>query len=306
MPTYNYARYLPEAIDSVLMQEYRDFELIIIDDASSDGTADIISRYAAADKRVQASVNTRNAGMVNNWNRCLAQASGEYIKFLFGDDRFESRHTLGTMAEVLDRHPDVSLVASARTIIDQHSNRIKTISTYAGNSTWTGADIIMDCILERLNRIGEPSAVLFRKSQALRGFDIRYRQLVDLEMWFHLLEQGAFAYIDEPLVAFRKHPLQETNKNAANSALMINESFLLLDEYSRKPYITLPRWKRGYMNYLPLYAIWKLYKTHKKLSRQEAFEYIGPRYGTRKFYLAYPFFKLYKIYRRAVRTKNEL
>jgi len=306
MPTYNYARYIPEAIDSVLMQSYEDFELIVIDDASRDNTADIVARYARGDKRVQASVNAQNAGMVNNWNRCLSRASGEYIKFLFGDDRLESPHALARMAAVLDRNADMSLVATARTIIDEHSNSIKTVSTYSGNESFPGAEIVADCLLERLNKIGEPSAVLFRKKQAERGFDPRYRQMVDLEMWFHLLEQGAFGYIDEPLVAFRKHPQQETVKNTANTELLIRESFLLLDEYSPKPYIRLSPWKRGYMNYLPLYSIWKIYRTHKKLSRKEALAYIDARYGRGKFYLYYPLFKLYKAYRRVVRGKHEL
>src|ERR1039458_5233071 len=86
-PTFNYARYLPEAIESVLQQDFRDFELLIADDASTDGSAEIIHRYAAKDERIRFKIHSKNLGMVSNWNWCLSDARGEYVKFLFGDDR---------------------------------------------------------------------------------------------------------------------------------------------------------------------------------------------------------------------------
>ena len=74
IPTYNYARFLPEAIESVLTQECRDFELLIVDDCSADNTAAIVLPFCARDERVRFSVNSANLGMVNNWNHCLQEA----------------------------------------------------------------------------------------------------------------------------------------------------------------------------------------------------------------------------------------
>ena len=68
------------------------------------------------------------------------------------------------------------------------------------------------------NLVGEPSADLFRKSDARRGFDPQYRQIVDVEMWFHLLEKGDLAYTREPLCAFRSHSLQQTERHARSGA----------------------------------------------------------------------------------------
>ena len=300
MPTYNFERYLPEAIESVLAQDFRDYEFLIIDDCSSDTSAAIISGYAKKDTRITAFVNGQNVGMVNNWNLCMQRARGSYIKFLFGDDELVSPGAIARMVQALESDHRVSLVTSARRIIDERSREIKVASAYREHGPVPGTDIITDCLLERLNKIGEPSAVMFRKEQAGRGFDARYRQLVDLEMWFHLLEQGMFVYETEPLVAFRVHSEQQTRQNIQKIHLLIGESFLLLDEYSRKPYINLSRVKRGYMNYLPFYSIWKHYKQHRKLSRQEALEYIRARYSLAKFVLFYPFFKLYKFYRRSI------
>src|SRR4029078_349231 len=94
IPTYDYGRYLPEAIESVLEQDYPNFEVLISDDASRDDSAKVIARYAAKDPRIRAHIQPANLGMVENWNWCLREARGEYIKFLFGDDKLASREAL--------------------------------------------------------------------------------------------------------------------------------------------------------------------------------------------------------------------
>jgi glycosyltransferase involved in cell wall biosynthesis len=300
MPTYNYARYLPEAIQSVLMQTFTDLELIIIDDCSRDNSAAIIADYARQDRRIVALINDRNIGMVANWNRALATARGEYIKFLFGDDALADRTALEKMVAVLVSDDGLSLVAAARRVVDERSRIVKVLSTYPGGASRRGADIIGDCIVEQQNRIGEPSAVLFRKKHAERGFDPRYRQIVDLEMWFHILEQGNFAYISEPLVSFRTHAEQQTRRNTLNPALL-DEPFLLLEEYASKPYLKLEWIAKEYMRYLPVYSAWKLYRKHKRISRQAALDVIKKRYRMARFIVLYPFFKIYKLYLRGVR-----
>jgi len=297
MPTYNYAQYLPEAIQSVLTQTFTDFELIIIDDCSRDKSAEIIAEYARKDRRIVARINDRNIGMVDNWNRSLTMARGEYIKFLFGDDVLADKNALEKMVAVLDADDGISLVAAARRVIDEASREQKVVSTYPGGTVYAGADIIKDCIFELKNRIGEPSAVLFRRKHAERGFDSRYRQIVDMEMWFHILEQGNFVYLPEPLVSFRIHALQQTRQNDLNPAL-IEEPFFLLREYADKPYLQLGWVKREYMRYLPVYSAWKLYKKHRKISRQTARAVIEKKYSPAKFIFFYPFFKLYKAYLR--------
>ena len=95
IPTFRYARFLPAAVDSVLAQEFRDFELLISDDASGDGSAEIIRSYAARDPRIRFHIHPGNIGMVSNWNWCLGEARGDHVKFLFGDDCLVSRLALG-------------------------------------------------------------------------------------------------------------------------------------------------------------------------------------------------------------------
>ena len=75
---------------------------------------------------------------------------------------------------------------------------------------------------------------MFRKKDARRGFDPKYRQIVDLEMWFHLLEQGDLAYTREPLCAFRCHPLQQTERNK-NNGIAWKEHALFFSSHAIKP-----------------------------------------------------------------------
>ena len=213
VPTYNYARFLPEAIESILAQEFTDYELIISDDASTDESAEIIRRYAARDPRIRAEFHPVNLGMVPNWNWCLQQARGEYVKYLFGDDLLCSPQALGRLVALLDADPRIVLAASARRIVDEHSRPVDVWNEFRTAGRLAGAAVIGRCLEENYNLIGEPSAVMFRRAVAARGFNPQWRQLVDLEMWLELLLQGDFAYDPEPLCGFRRHEQQQTAVN---------------------------------------------------------------------------------------------
>jgi hypothetical protein len=157
-----------------------------------------------------------------------------------------------------------------------------------------GTDVINQCMTGNGNLIGEPSVVLFRKSQATRGFNTNYKQIVDLEMWFHLLEQGTFAYINEPLCSFRIHGLQQTAKNKETRS-HIKDFKYLLEDYLIKDYIHISSFVKKYMEYDSLYEIWKLYKK-KIISRESALEQINQNrsYSSNSFFFWYPFYKTFK------------
>ncbi len=213
IPTYNYARYLPEAIASVLAQEFRDFELLVVDDCSTDDTVAAVQPFCERDPRVRFKVNAANMGMVNNWNHCLEQAQGEYIKFLFGDDRLCHPQALGRMLSLLETNPTATLAASARVILDE-SSKVVDVYKDLSDGLHKGRSVITACLMANgKNLVGEPSAVLFHKADAGRGFATQYQQMVDVEMWFHLLERGDLAYTREPLCAFRVHSTQQTERN---------------------------------------------------------------------------------------------
>lgn len=233
IPTYRYAGYLREALDSVLAQDFTNFELIVSDDCSDDGSAEILREYAARDPRVRTHVHPKNIGMVQNWNWCLREARGELVQFVFGDDMLARPDALGKMAALLDAHPAASLAASARRVMDEQSRITGTRSHLGAPGLHASADTALRCLAEG-NIIGEPSAVMFRRSAGARGFSESYAQLVDLEMWLHLLGHGPLAYTDEPLCAFRRHPLQQTEANR-ETGIHNSEILRLVLDYGASP-----------------------------------------------------------------------
>ncbi len=86
IPTFNYGRFLPEAIKSVLAQSFTDFELVVVDNASTDETAELMEAFVRSDPRIRFYRNSENVGIVKNFNRALGHAAGDYVKILCADD----------------------------------------------------------------------------------------------------------------------------------------------------------------------------------------------------------------------------
>ena len=233
IPTYNYAQYLPEAIESVLAQDFTDYELIVSDDASTDNSADIIRHYAARDSRIRATFHPVNLGMVANWNWCLSQARGAYIKFLFGDDRLGAPHALRRFATMLDTHPQAALAVCARRVVDAHSQSLEVWDQFAEEGLYAGRHVGRQCLLATHNFVGEPTAVMFRAALVSSGFDPRYRQIVDLEFWCRLLLAGDLVYTKETLCDFRWHPAQQTRINQQQNLGNSEYAWLLHDYFAR-------------------------------------------------------------------------
>ncbi|MBT0654219.1 glycosyltransferase family 2 protein [Geomobilimonas luticola] len=291
IPTYNSEAFIAEAIESVLAQNLTAFELLVIDNCSTDGTRGIVASYAARDARIVFLVNSANLGMVANWNRCLAEARGAYIKYLFSDDLLSSPDALERLLEPLETDSTVALVASARHIIDAESRPLRVLSHFRDGAVVDGERLVRRSLCEQRNLIGEPTVVMFRKCQAERGFDPRYRQLVDLEMWLHLLEKGKFAFIAAPLTSFRVHSDQQTQKNLLQMT-QVDDMLLMLDEYLSRPYLRLGRTAREFLYYNQYYRLWKARRAGM-LSRDEVFSRMAGRYPAWKFMALLPFYRIY-------------
>ena len=250
IPTYNYGQFIGAAIESVLRQTLQDFEIIISDNASEDDTESIVSGYASRDTRIRYARNPSNLGMVANWNCCLALASGEYVKFLCADDLLEP-DCLAQLTRLLDSHQTAALASCARGIITGDSR-----STYLAFSDKEAALAGTECIRRMLvngNIVGEPTAVMFRRSSAQRGFDEGYQQLTDMELWLHLLEQGGFVFSPEILCIYRQHAAMETKKNM-KSLRIFTEGRRLFHTYSVKPGVRLGHLERIFCSVRPLLA----------------------------------------------------
>lgn len=205
IPVFRGAQYIRSAIDSVLSQSFGDYELLVVDNGSDDGTVDIVRSYS--DPRIVLVCNEKNIGAEGNWNKCLMLARGHYIKILPHDDTLE-RDCLKSQVEVLDADQlkQLSLVFCSRKIINDKG---KVLAKRRVRGLVTGVisarNLIRLCVRRGTNLVGEPGAVLFRSSAArISGnFDGRISYVIDLDYWVRLLNHGDAYYIDEALSSFR-------------------------------------------------------------------------------------------------------
>lgn len=119
LPVHNGERFLAEALDGLLAQTFRDFELIIADNASTDRTAEICHRYAARDERIRHLRQDRNVGAAENHNVLVRMARGELFKWASHDDLYDPE-LVRRCVEVLDRHPEAVLVSCRSAVVDEH------------------------------------------------------------------------------------------------------------------------------------------------------------------------------------------
>jgi glycosyltransferase involved in cell wall biosynthesis len=227
IPTYNHARVIGDALRSATEQSYRNLEILIVDNHSDDDTEQVVAGFAGGDPRVRYVRNPENIGMARNFSACVALARGEYIKMICADDTLEPG-CVGAMVDAMEGHSDIVLVGCARRLADERMAIFKVVGARKGFAQIGGQAMIKECF-SLGNRIGEPSAVMFKRADAQRGFDGRYSQLVDLEMWLHLLQKGDFAFLPEPLCSIRQHPDQATRVNLRHGRIVEDKSLLFRD-----------------------------------------------------------------------------
>ncbi|GGG53138.1 glycosyltransferase family 2 protein [Bizionia arctica] len=250
IPTYNGAKFIAEAMQSAIDQDYLNIEIIVSDDASKDDTLKIIEGFKSQTSIPIKVYPHHPNGIGANWNHSIKKASGEYIKFLFQDDVLMP-NCISSMIEVMENNPKLGMVASKREFIvdmDFLSDRIKKwIEKYSnlqkGLKFKTVNDIqIINHTLFRskeflqspLNKIGEPCVVMFKKItlEKLGYYREDLKQILDYEFCYRLLKTQEIAIINEPLVKFRLHSNQATNVNR-HSGTNDYETYdkILLKEY---------------------------------------------------------------------------
>jgi glycosyltransferase involved in cell wall biosynthesis len=228
VPTWNGAGYLAETLRSALAQTETDFELLVVDDASTDETLGIVAGFR--DPRIRVHRNERRLGLPGNWNRCLVHARGEYVKFLFQDDLLEPS-AIDKLLGALRAMPGASLAFGRRTIRhegggartplllgDAYPELQRRFYSSAGGGV-RGEDLVRSALREgrdlTVNVLGEPSFVLLRRDAVLKagGFHPGFCQLVDWDLWLRLAREGPLVFVDETLGVFRVHDRGQSSRN---------------------------------------------------------------------------------------------
>ena len=198
MPVYNGADFITEAVQSILGQTYSDFELLIINDGSTDNTSELIRRFT--DRRLRLIDHPANAGLITRLNEGLSLARGRFIARMDADDiAFPQR--LARQMEVFNNDPQVIACGSWYYSFTVSKKKLHVVK---------GGDAYLKSLLLFATCFNHPT-VMFRNVVDLR-FDPSKQHAEDYAFWTRLAERGAFHIINEPLLFYRIHPKQITER----------------------------------------------------------------------------------------------
>lgn len=218
VPNYNHAPYLRERVDSVLSQSFQDFELILLDDCSTDHSRDIIESYRNNPRVTHIVVNEQNSGCTfAQWKRGLHLATGEYVWIAESDDTM-APDFLERMVNLLDANPKAVMAFTGSRIIDGMGNEIPgadwdRFGSDAGKTlTFTSRDFI-GCKLLRNCMVYNASMVLFRRNvaPAINDRHLGMRLCGDWLFWSELSRKGEVIQVCEKLNGFRQHAVKVSN-----------------------------------------------------------------------------------------------
>ena len=228
VPSYNHARFLRQRIDTVLAQSMQDFELILLDDCSTDDSQRIVEDYRHHPKVSACIVNAKNSGSTfRQWALGLQHASGDRIWIAESDD-LALPTLLATLTRVLDDHPNVGIAYCQSAQIDEANIVIgswRSQTAQAPNSPWKGSFVaqgpsIVRHYLLHTNVIPNASAVVFRKKHLTPDILVEaandYTINGDWFVWSSMLLRSDLAYIDQELNACRMHSQKGSQRNIRN------------------------------------------------------------------------------------------
>lgn len=234
VPVYNGGAFIDETIRSILGQTYTDFELVAVDNVSTDDTLERLHAHAQADPRVRVIAADEHVGAVQNFQRATAECAGEYVKLVCADDTLAPR-CLELQVAALDAHPGAALAACRRVIVDETGAPILREHGLRGlEGLIGGREALARCVRSGTNQIGEPAAVLMR-GDVLRDagtWSDEWPYMTDLELWFRLLHRGDLVALREPLATFRVHT---TGWSAAMGGTQAQQARRLFAREGRRP-----------------------------------------------------------------------
>lgn len=266
IPTFNGAKYFEEALESLQQQSYQNIEVIISDDNSKDNTLEIAAEYRTRSRFPVRIFKHDPLGIGANWNNCLKQARGEYIKFLFQDDILFN-NCIERMMAVMLNDEKILFLACKRKIIAENPNakwQQNWISKYGDlqkgfSSSRNGFTIVDEGIFKEkdffkdpYNKIGEPTAILFHKS-IIKNTGVFREDLnivLDVEFYYRVLKHYKITIIEEKLVGFRLHSTQTSKKEAVRHQMefQVYKEVLWKEFFwrlSKAHQLKLLKWKLG-------------------------------------------------------------
>ena len=232
IPAYNAGKFLSATIESVLAQTFTDFEIVILDNASTDNTKAVLALYV--DPRIQVVTNSQNVPAHENWTRTIGLARGEWVKLLCADDLLKPS-ALRQIHDDLSEHSEVMVHAGVSDVINESGNLVK-----AGKAQYNGGSLIsLDDLVSRIlssgtNPLGESMCLTWKRSliEQVGPFSEHWKYFIDLDYWLRLAKTSKIYYTSEVLGSFRVSRGSWTSSIGYRTTQEAREFLFTRDEFS--------------------------------------------------------------------------
>lgn len=221
IPTYNQTEFLKKNLDSIILQSFKDFEVIISDDSTNNEVENLVyTIFKNTNIKYTYHHNSVSLGSPANWNKAISIANGEYIKIMHHDDWFSDENSLAKFVDTFEKNSNSNFVFCSSKIFNVKDN------TYSFNLP--DNDFLYrlkhdSLVLFNCNKIGAPSATMFRKSNNLL-FDAKMSYLVDVDFYIRSLQKNScFVFINEPLITNTSNYASQVTASSINKKVQIGE-----------------------------------------------------------------------------------
>lgn len=223
---YNYARYLPECLNSILSQTFKDFEVILIDDCSKDNSQHVIEPYLA-DPRVRPIYHNPNVGFVGSLLEGVQKSRGRYITVISADDFILTPTAFERQMRLLESRPSSSFGYAAWQYVDATSRAIDLVRPWADDHIWSGEEEFR-AFCTRFYVLHTGTIIRRTAYDAVGGYDSSIVYTLDNTIWAQLCGVGDVAYVSEPSYGYRTHGVNMSHSVGALQAT-VDEFVRLID-----------------------------------------------------------------------------
>jgi hypothetical protein len=213
MSVYNNAPFLRPAIDSILAQSFGDFEFLIVNDGSTDGSAEIIDSYAARDARIRP-IHQENRGLVASLNRLIEEARAPLIARMDGDDICRADR-FALQVDFMNRNPDYGVVGGWATGIDEQGRDVD----WGGLDQPTDHQGFLDALEDKPLMCHPLATMRTELVRAAGGYRAQYRHCEDYDLWLRLSEISKLCSLPERLILYRYSPAQVSSRHVVTQAV---------------------------------------------------------------------------------------
>ena len=261
IPAYKHVDYLQRLLDSILIQTYKDFEIIITDDSPDNSVAILLKNYNSI-PNIHYYKNEKALGTPENWNEAIRKANGAWIKMMHNDDWFASDDALQVFYDAIRENPGTDFFFSAFQNVEANSGKKEIVKMSAADKAFLKSNPYH--LLKKVY-IGNPSCTIVKKSLDI-FYDKRYKFIVDFDYYIRVIQQTTMPfYIDEVLLNIGFHDEQVTSYTKYNPDVQIPENIIFLNEQK----------KDILKNIVVFDYYWRLMRNLKIDSEEKLLSYLG-------------------------------